>query len=100
MSDPPINLDDVAALPVIDPGDSLTRFDPYVMVPPDVRDALVEAVEALRDIAENGRFYVAEGVDGPVIVKRRNPEPWMQERARAALARFAPPRAQEGDADG
>ena len=97
MTDPPINLDDVAALPVIDPGDSLTRFDPYVMVPPDVLDALIEAVGALQDIAENGRFYLGEGVDGPVIVMRRLADRWMQERARAALARFAPPRAQEGD---
>lgn len=88
MNDP-ISLDDVAALPVIDPGDSLTRFDPYVMVPPDVRDALVEAVEAAQ------RFERMASYDF-------YPDARVQARLdlRAALARFDPPRAQEGDADG
>jgi len=38
--------DSVRALPVVDPGDSLTRFAPFVEISVPLRDALADALDA------------------------------------------------------
>ena len=96
MSDPPINLDELRELAsrggrAIDGGAAFTAIrDNHLF-------ALVEAVKALRPIIREYDLWAEDANDGEFRLWDLDRLVMAIVNARAALARFAPPR-QEGDA--